>query len=74
VAKPDRIIRSLIRDRFVVALLDDTTFEGVLIDSDDRSIEIADASQVLLDGKLQKVDGHLVFDRLNIQYLQKPKA
>lgn len=73
-AKSDRIVRSLIRDRFVFTLLDDVTFEGVLLDSDERTFVLVDAAQIAADGSRKTVDGQLILDRTNVDYVQKPKA
>lgn len=69
-ARPDRLIRSAIRSRYVVTLDGDEALEGVLIDADAQHIVLADAGAIGPDGSRQPVDGQLWIPRQRIRYLQ----
>ncbi|KQT75394.1 hypothetical protein [Microbacterium sp. Leaf436] len=69
-ARPDRLIRSMIRKRYIATLDTEETFEGVLIDVDDRHIILADVVSLASNGDRLDVDGHLWLPRLGVKYLQ----
>lgn len=69
----DRLVRRCLRTRFVVTLTGGESFEGLLIDADDRTVVLADA--FLLDGRNRvKVDGALYLPRDRVSYLQRPEG
>ncbi|MDR6691352.1 hypothetical protein J2X55_002264 [Microbacterium sp. 1154] len=69
-AHPDRLIRSQIRSRYIATLDTEETFEGVLIDVDDRHLVLADAVSLASNGDRLAIDGHLWLPRLGVKYLQ----
>lgn len=72
-ARPDRLIRQALRDRFVVTLRTKETFEGLLLEADDKTIRLVDA--FALDGSSRvAVDGDLYLPRAEVSYLQRPEV
>lgn len=67
----ERIMRSHLRQRFVITLKTGDAFEGVLLDADSRVLVVADASAHTGDGAA-KVDGQLFIARADVAYLQLP--
>ncbi len=68
----DRLVRKSLRERFVVTLVSGETFEGLLLDADDKTLTLADA--YALSGRDRvKVDGTLYLPR-PIAYMQKPEG
>lgn len=74
----DRVIRMYARERFVVTLLDGTTFDGLLEECDELTLELVDAHSVGQDqgGRVSRtpVDGRLYLPRARISYMQRPVA
>jgi small nuclear ribonucleoprotein (snRNP)-like protein len=69
--RKDRLLRKLLMDRFVVTLASGESFDGLLVDLDEKTVHLADA--VALDGRNRvKVDGTLYLPRAGISYLQRP--
>ena len=68
----DRLLRKALRERFVVTLVSGETFDGLLIDVDDRTLTLANASAISGTERV-KVDGLLYLPR-PIAYMQKPEA
>jgi small nuclear ribonucleoprotein (snRNP)-like protein len=69
-AKLDRLIRSMIRTRYIVTLDSEETFEGVLIDADDQHLVLADVVTLARNGDRLAVDGQLWLPRIGVKYLQ----
>jgi hypothetical protein len=69
-ARPDRLIRSMLRTRYVATLNTEETFEGVLIDADDRHLVLADAVAIAANGDRVSVDGQLWLPRPAVKYMQ----
>lgn len=69
-ARPDRLIRSMLRTRYIVTLSTEETFEGVLVDADDRHLVLADAVTLAPNGDRLGVDGHLWIPRPAVKYMQ----
>lgn len=67
----DRLIKNVLKERFLVSLTDGSAIEGLLIDADKKSFQMADCFEVTRDGKTS-VDGHLFIPRTNVLYMQKP--
>jgi len=69
--RKDRLLRDLLRDRFVVTLFSGESFEGLLVDADEKTLRLVDAYG--LDGTSRvKVDGELFIPRDQITYMQRP--
>lgn len=72
-SRRDRLVRQCLRDRFVVTLRTKETFEGLLIDADDKTVHLSDAH--LIDGSSSlSVDGDLFLPRAEVVYMQRPGA
>lgn len=70
----DRLLRQMLRERFIVTLKSGDTFDGLLDDQDESTVELLDPHVVGPDGKLTAVDGRLYLPRAEIAYLQRPDA
>ena len=69
----DRLIRKTLRTRFLVTLRSGETFEGLLLEADERTVVLVDAFGV--DGSSRvKVDGSLYLPRGEVAYMQKPET
>jgi len=67
----DRLIRQSFRERFVVTLQSGESFEGLLLEADEKTLHLVEARA--LDGKSSvPVDGALFLPRAQVSYLQKP--
>ena len=67
----DRLIRQFLRERFVATLRSGESFEGLLVEVDEKTFRFANAWA--LDGKDRvSVDGELFLPRHEVLYLQKP--
>ena len=73
--RTDRVLKSLIKEKFLVSMVDGTAIEGLLIDADDKIIHLANCEQVVVKDSSTnrfKVDGQVLIPRTNILYMQKP--
>lgn len=69
----DRLLKALLRERFVVTMADGAAFDGLLDRFDDRLIELVDVQAVDAD-KRAVVDGRLYLPRESVVYMQRPEA
>lgn len=67
----DRLLKSLIRDRFVITLKTGETFDGLLDDWDDRNLLFVDAYAVAENSRVQLDGRGLWLLRENVAYLQR---
>lgn len=69
----DRLVRHRMRARVIVTMKSGEAFSGVLIDADGRSFILRDA-KALVDSNARPVpvDGELVLDRSQVDYMQRP--
>ncbi len=67
----DKIIRQALRERFVVTLKGGESFEGILIEADDKSLRLVDSFAVSGKNRVS-VDGDLYLPRPEVSYLQRP--
>ena len=72
-ARRDQLIRQAFRDRFVVTMRSKETFEGLLLDADDRTVVLADA-YALTGRDRVSVDGSLYLPRAEVAYMQRPEV
>ena len=73
--RTDRVLKSLIKEKFLVSMVDGTAIEGLLIDADDKIIHLANCEQVVVNDSSTnrfKVDGQVLIPRTNVLYMQKP--
>lgn len=68
----DRLVRQALRERFVFTMHGGASFEGLLLDADDKTVKVADA-YVLSGGSRVVVDGDLFLPRPEVAYMQRPK-
>lgn len=68
--RPDRIVRGLVRTRFLVTLTDSTAFTGILADADQTTIHLKDPEAVQSDGTKVKADSDLYLPRARVAYMQ----
>lgn len=72
-ARRDGLIRQCLRERFVLTLKTKETFEGLLLDADEKTVILADA--YALDGSSRlSVDGRLYIPRAEVSYMQRPEV
>ncbi|TFB96535.1 MULTISPECIES: LSm family protein [unclassified Cryobacterium] len=67
----DRLLKQLLRERFVVTLRTGESFDGLLVDADEKTVRMVDAF-ALTDAGRKVVDGELFVPRSEIVYLQRP--
>ena len=70
----DRVLRGLVRYRMVVTMLDDATWDGLLIDVDDRTIVLRDVAAIQKDGTRVPADGEVLLSRSDVAYVQHVPA
>ena len=69
--RKDKLLRQLLRERFVITLRHGESFDGLLADVDEKTVRLVDS--FALDGKNRvSVDGDLLIPRLEIVYMQRP--
>lgn len=66
----DRIMRGYLRHRVIVTMKNDATWDGVVMDADDRTISLHDVSAVQSDGTRISADGDVLLNRADIAYSQ----
>lgn len=67
----DKLVRQALRERFVATLRTGESFDGLLIDADEKTYRMGDAFAV--DGKNRvRVDGEVFLPRAEVIYLQRP--
>lgn len=71
-ARRDRLLREHLRVRFVVTLKNGETFDGLLDDHDESTLEFLDVHAITKTGHRSEVDGRLYLPRSEIAYMQRP--
>lgn len=69
--RKDRLLRALFRDRFVITLRGGASFDGLLVDADEKTVRLAHA-WAITDKNRVSVDGELFIPRGEITYMQRP--
>lgn len=67
----DRLLKQLIRERFVVTLKSGETFDGLLDEWDDRNLLLIDAYAVTEKTRVHMDGAGLWLPRENVAYLQR---
>lgn len=67
----DRLIRQTLRERFVVTMKSGATFEGLLLDADDRTVVLVESFALDENGR-HRVDGSMYLARSDVDYMQRP--
>ena len=69
----DRLLRQVLRERFVVTPKNGPMFTAVLLEVDGRSLRFADVR--VQDGEVQRpAQGELFIGRANVAYMQRVTA
>lgn len=72
--RSDRILRALVRHRFVVTMVDDQTWDGVVMEADAQTIVLRDVAAVVREGETVKrvpADGEVLLPRSRVAYMQR---
>lgn len=69
----DRLIRKALRERFMVTMKSREAFDGVLLEADDKTLTLTNATAVNGHDRVA-VDGTLYLPRAEVAYMQKPEA
>lgn len=72
-AARDRLLRRSLRERFVVTMHSRESFDGLLLEVDDRTLTMVNATALNGQDRV-KVDGTLYLPRAEVAYMQKPEA
>ncbi len=73
-SRADRLLRKAIRTRYLVTLITDDAFEGVLYDADREHLVLADAAELAPSGVRTAADGHVWIPRASVKYMQQAVA
>jgi hypothetical protein len=71
VLRRDKLVRQALRHRFVATLRGGESFDGLLVDADEKTFRFADAWAISSKGRA-RVDGELFLPRSEVLYLQRP--
>lgn len=66
-----RVLNSMLKERFVVSLIDGEGIEGLFLDADAKTIRLGSCFRVTNDGVRVPLDGEMFIPRGNVLYLQK---
>lgn len=66
------LLADRLRERYVVTLSSGETFDGLLVDVDERTVVMQDTSALYADGRKVPVDGDVILQRATVAYLQRP--
>lgn len=69
-SRRDRILRSHLRYRVVVTMRDGATWDGVVMDADDRTLILRDVEAVQPDKSRVAADGEVLIPRDQVAYVQ----
>lgn len=67
-----RLLTERLRERYVLTLHSGETFDGLLVDVDERTVVMQDTSALGKDGAAIPIDGQVILERATIAYLQRP--
>lgn len=67
----DRLLKQLLRERFVITMTDGAAFDGILDRVDESTLELVDAGAIG-ENETVKVDGRIYLPRARVAYLQRP--
>lgn len=69
--RTDRIVKRLMRTKFLVTTKDGQTWEGVLMDADPSTFLLVEAALVAGDGTRTAADGQILISRSDVAYMQR---
>lgn len=67
----DRIVRGLLRTRFLITTKGGATWDAVLMEADESSLMLFDAAMVHPDGSRTPADGQVFVPRSDVAYMQR---
>lgn len=67
----DRVIRSLLRTRFLVTMKSGQTWAGDLVDVDARTLMLTRVETVTHEGDAVPADGTVYLPRADVSYMQR---
>ena len=68
----DRLLKSRLREVFIVTMDDGSAWRGLLYAVDDRTLALREAERLTPDAPGTPVDGELLLPRDQLAYLQRP--
>jgi small nuclear ribonucleoprotein (snRNP)-like protein len=69
--RPDRIVRSSVRCRFLVTLKSGLTWDGILYEADVMTLVLRDAKAIGADGSKVEADSEVFLPRADVAYMQR---
>lgn len=67
----DKLIRQNLRERFVITLHGGESFDGLLVEADEKTLRMVNAFAIGKNSRVS-VDGELFLPRGDVAYMQKP--
>lgn len=67
--RPDRIVRKAVRSSYLITTTTEESFEGVLVDADEKTLVLSSVVQVAPDGSRVNIQGDLIIPRSTVKYL-----
>jgi hypothetical protein len=71
VGSRDKLIRQNLRERFVITLHGGESFDGLLVEADQKTLRMVNAFAIGKNSRVS-VDGELFLPRGDVAYMQKP--
>jgi len=65
-------MKTLLRERILVTLIDGHAFNGLLDECDPKTVTLVDSQYLKADSEPVKVDGRVYLARERIAYIQRP--
>lgn len=70
-ARSDRVVKRYLRTRFLITTKENRTWEGLLVEADDRSLLLLHAELIAADGTRTAADGQVFLPRADVAYMQR---
>lgn len=67
----DRVVRQYLRTRFQITMKGGQSWTGVLLEVDDRTLRLSEASLINPDGTDTPADGSVFLPRADVAYMQR---
>lgn len=69
-ARPDRVVRTHLRQRFLVTTKSGQAWSGLLVDADATTVLLANVQSLAPDGTATDADGQVFLPRADVAYMQ----
>lgn len=69
--RPDRVVKSSLRSRFLITLKSGLTWDGVLYEADLNTLVLRDAAAIQADGSKTVADSEVFLPRADVAYMQR---